>query len=91
VAAKVTIVRGKGQITIPADIREAARLEEGDAVQVEMTADGILLRPRKSIDATQAWFWTPSWQAGERKATKDIEAGRVERYGSDREFLKSLE
>jgi len=88
---KITIVRGKGQITIPAEIREAARLEEGDAVHVEMTADGILLRPRKSIDATQAWFWTPSWQAGERKATEDIKAGRVERYGSDREFLKSLE
>ena len=82
---------GKARSPFPPRSRDAARLEEGDAVQIEMTPDGILLRPRKSIDATQAWFWTPSWQAGERKATKDIEAGRVERYGSDREFLKSLE
>jgi len=26
----------------------------------EITADGILLRPQKLIDATQAWFWEPS-------------------------------
>jgi len=88
---KVTIVRGKGQITIPAEIREAARLEEGDAIQVEMTDEGILLRPRKTIDPTQAWFWTPSWQAGEREASEDIRAARTERYDSDREFLESLE
>ena len=46
---------------------------------------------RITIDAAKAWFWTPSWQAGEREATKDIRAGRVERHQSDREFLKSLE
>ena len=50
-----TVVRKKGTVTIPADIRKAARLAEGDLVEVEMTADGILLRPRKVIDATQAW------------------------------------
>jgi antitoxin PrlF len=90
-AIKVTIVRGRGQITIPADVREAAHLEEGDSVEVEMTPEGILLRPRKAIDSTQAWFWTPSWQAGEREATEDVRAGRIERHLSDREFLKSLD
>lgn len=85
-----TTVRGKGQVTIPADIRKAARLEEGDPVEVELTAEGILLRPRKVIDATQAWFWTPAWQAHEREADEDLAAGRLERFESDEAFLDAL-
>lgn len=88
---QVTIVRAKGQLTIPADIRQAARLEEGDPVEVEIVDDGILLRPMKLIEASQAWFWTPEWQAGERQADDDIAAGRVERYDSDEDFLAALE
>ena len=87
----VTTVRAKGQVTIPAAVREAARLEEGDPVEVEIVDGGILLRPMKVIDATQAWFWTPEWQEKEREADEDIAAGRVERFESDEEFLAALE
>lgn len=86
-----SIVRSKGQITIPREVREAAHLEEGDPVDVEMTDEGILLRPKKVIDATQAWFWTPSWQAGEAAASADIKAGRVEVFKTPRDFLAALE
>ena len=72
-----TVVRGKGQITIPSEIRKAARLEEGDPIEVELVEDGILLRPCKVIDATQAWFWEPGWQAGEREASDDLASGRT--------------
>ena len=87
----VTTVRAKGQVTIPAAVREAARLEEGDPVEVEIVDGGILLRPMKVIDATQAWFWTPEWQEGERQADEDRAAGRFDRYESDEEFLAALE
>lgn len=85
-----TKVRAKGQVTIPAEIRQAARLEEGDPVEVEIVEDGILLRPMKMIDASQAWFWTPEWQAGERQADAEIAAGLGERFESDEEFLAAL-
>ena len=85
-----TIVRGKGQITIPASIRRAARLEEGDPVEVELVPEGILLRPGKVIDASQAWFWTPEWQQGERQADEEYAAGLGERFESDEEFLAAL-
>ena len=84
-------IRNKGQVTIPAHIRKAAHLEEGDPVEFELVAEGILLRPGKVIDATQAWFWTPEWQAGERRADEDLAAGRVERFESDEEFLAALD
>jgi AbrB family looped-hinge helix DNA binding protein len=78
-------------VTIPADIRQAARLEEGDPIGVEIVDGGILLRPMKMIDASQAWFWTPEWQVGERQADADIAAGRGMRFESDEELLTYLD
>lgn len=88
---EISVVRAKGQVTIPASLRKAARIEEGDPVEMELTDEGILLRPKKLIDASQAWYWTPEWQAGEREADEDIKAGRVERFMSGEEFLEALE
>lgn len=83
-------LRAKGQLTLPEEIRTAARLEEGDLFDAELTADGILLRPRRLIDTTQAWFWSPEWQAGEREADADRDADRVETFASGDEFLDAL-
>ncbi len=85
-----TIMRAKGQVTIPTEIRRAAGLEEGDPVEVEITDDGILLRPKKLIDAAQAWFWSTPWQEGEREVSRDLVAGRVKRYENAEKFLASL-
>jgi antitoxin PrlF len=87
----IAIFRSKGQITIPREMREAAHLEEGDPVEIEMVPEGLLIRPKKLVDASQAWFWTQGWQAGEREATEDIEKGRTEVFGNEEEFLASLE
>lgn len=90
-SAERTTIRAKGQVTIPRAIRDAARLSEGDLVEVVLTDEGILLRPKKVVDATQAWFWTPEWQAGEREASEDIAAGQVEVFEDDESFLASLD
>jgi antitoxin PrlF len=83
-------LRAKGQLTLPEDIRQAARLHEGDLLEAELTPDGILLRPQKVIDASQAWYWTPEWQAREREADADEAAGRIETFSSDEAFLDAL-
>ena len=85
-----TTLRARGQLTLPEDIRTAAHLEEGDLLDAELTPEGILLRPRKVIDATQAWFWDHEWQAGEREADAVLAAGRLESYESSEEFLSAL-
>lgn len=83
-------LRSRGQLTLPDEIRKAARLEEGDAIEVEITLDGILLKPLKVIDATQAWFWTPAWQEGERQADREIAEGNLEFFGSGAEMVAAL-
>jgi antitoxin PrlF len=85
-----TTLRSKGQLTLPEGIRTAAHLEEGDLLDAEITAEGILLRPQKVIDATQAWFWTTEWQAGEREADADLAAGRLETFDSGEAFITAL-
>jgi antitoxin PrlF len=84
-------IRPKGQLTIPAEIREAAHLEEGDLVEVEIVPEGILLRPRKVIDSTQAWFWTSKWQAGEAEAAAEIARGQGRAFTSGEDFLASFD
>lgn len=84
-------MRSRGQLTIPEEIRKAAHLDEGDPVAFELTEEGILLRPQKVIDSTQAWFWSPRWQAMEREAEEDIRSGRTEVFNSTDDFLLTLE
>jgi antitoxin PrlF len=84
-------VRKKGQLTIPAEIREAAHIEEGDPIEFEIVAEGIMLRPKKVIDSTQAWFWTAAWQERVHTSIQEIQAGEGEQFESEDDFLASLD
>jgi AbrB family looped-hinge helix DNA binding protein len=84
-------IRGKGQVTLPDDIRRAARLAEGDYLEVSVEQGSIVMRPKKLIDADQAWFWTEEWQRGEREAADNVATDQVTRYESADDFLRSLD
>ncbi len=86
-----TKLSSKGQVTLPKHVRTAAHLVEGDPMKVEITDEGILLRPQKMVDAGQAWFFTPEWQEGEAAASADIAAGRVTTFDNDEDFLASFD
>lgn len=42
-------------------------------------------------DASQAWFWTPEWQAMEAEASEDIARGRVRRFLDEDEFSRAID
>jgi antitoxin PrlF len=70
-------VRPKAQLTLPAEIRRALHISEGDEVEFAVHDDGtITVRGYVSIPTDQAWFFTPRWLAGEREADEEIAAGR---------------
>ena len=88
----LTKLTSGGQVTLPKEIRIKTNMQPGDFVEVKLDEDGrIVLTPKKLVDASQAYFWTEEWQKGERKADKDIEAGRVKRFKSAAEAVKYLE
>lgn len=55
-----------------------------------ITAAGVLTRRMRQMQE-QAWFWTPSWLAGEAEADADIREGRFQRYDNAEQFLKALD
>jgi AbrB family looped-hinge helix DNA binding protein len=48
---KLTRIREKGQITLPAEIRRKYNLKEGDLVGFQETPEGILISPKAVIAA----------------------------------------
>ena len=88
--ARMTL-RAKGQLTLPDDVRKAAKLQEGDLIEAEVTENGeVILRPLATVDRSQAWFWTPEWQAGEREATEQVRRDEGELFENTSDFLDSL-
>ena len=89
---RISTIRKKGQVTIPQEVREAAQLDEGAAVEFVVVPEGVLMRRRVtvSIDPAQAWFWTPEWQAQMAAAQADLDAGRSSVFESSRSFLDAL-
>jgi AbrB family looped-hinge helix DNA binding protein len=83
-------MRKNAQITLPASIRRKARLQEGDILEAEVRDDVIILRPKKLVDKSQAWFWSNRWQEGEKAAQADIEHGRVKEFGTVDQLIEDL-
>ena len=87
----ITTIRRKGQVTIPAEIRDAAHLQEGTVVEMTVAEDGTIeMRPKVLVPAEDAWFWSAGWQDGEREAQAQIKAGEVETFSSEDDFLAAV-
>jgi len=87
----VVTLGSDGRVTIPKHLRRQARLDEGDELDVEVTCDGILLRPCSRREQDQWWYWTDEWQAGEQQIVEDRAAGRRGPvFASGDEFLAAL-
>lgn len=71
------IVRKRSQVTIPSSVVASFGLHEGTAVDFVERDGELVLKPKLTIDADQAWFWTEKWQKKEREADEDIKAGRL--------------
>ena len=58
---------------------------DGAAVLLRGIAEG-------PIDPDQAWFWTPTWQAGEREADQQLAAGgEGSEHRSTEDFIAHLD
>jgi AbrB family looped-hinge helix DNA binding protein len=48
-------VRRAAQLTLPADIRQALNVQEGDYLEASVTPEGVLLKPVAVVQREQAW------------------------------------
>ncbi len=85
------MLRSKGQLTLPSEIRAALHVGEGDEIEFTVTDAGeVLLRGMTSVPADQRWFWEPDWQDGEREASEQIKAGDVEVFDDVDDMFAAL-
>lgn len=87
---RVVTLRPNGQITLPSELRERVGARTGDVFVADVEDDALVLRPKRLVDASQAWFWTPGWQKAEREADADIKAGRVKSFSSVEDLIAEL-
>ena len=87
----LTRVTRNGQITLPAAVRRAAGIEEGDLIAVTIEGDTITLVPKRLVDKSQAYFWSEAWQQAEREASEDIAQGRVRSFNDVEALITALE
>ena len=77
-----------------AAIQTTGRINEAGKLEIDVPEGlppGTLVHVTvEPIDPDQAWFWTPEWQAAERKADEDIAAGRVKTFDTMDELLDDL-
>lgn len=83
-------VQKNKNITLPVSAMKRYHLATGDYLQVQETPAGLLLKPMKLVDASQAYFWTKEWQEGEREADEDIRAGRVKKFKNIKDLVRDL-
>ena len=79
--AKVT---SKGQVTIPATIREILRLEQGSTIMFKVTKNGVHLSPCELIER-------PAYTVQEWKKIEKMVAEKGKAYKTSRTAKKHLD
>ena len=70
-------VSSKRQITLPQSLTKELGIKEGDRLEVAREGDRLVIKPVMVIDRSDAWFYTPEWQAKEREADEEIARGEL--------------
>ena len=77
-------------ITLPRWVMELFHVAPGDFIRLEKRNGTVLLHPGKLVDPSQAYFWTPEWQAEEGKVEEEKRKGKIKSFRSAEELIKDL-
>ena len=77
-------IRQKGQVTIPAKVRKALDLDEGDSLLgfYDSNSGELRLIEDISIEPETAWLWRDRWQEMLLNSMSDFMEGRTSRVDS---------
>jgi hypothetical protein len=84
-------IEAGGRLALPDWALATMRLGDGSEVQLELSMDGLTVRPiEEGRDPEQWWFWTDSWQEGEREVEAEFRGGRRRVTRSSEELMRVL-
>ena len=79
-----------GQVSIPASIRRALGLKEGDELGFELEGNAVRVSPVVSIPKDQLWFYTREIQKKIQKARKEIDQGKTRSFSDPDDLVRWL-
>ncbi len=86
-----TFIRKHYLITLPREVRKSIPMEVGDPVEITALDSGQLsIRPLKTIEASQAWFWTKAHQKAEKEVEEELKSGKAKQARSARHLIHEL-
>lgn len=88
--ATLVKIQKNNNITLPRWLIQLFHIGVGGFIRIEKTKNGVLLKPVKTIDPSQAYFWTKEWQKGEREVDEEIRKGRIHKIKSVEDLIKGL-
>jgi len=89
--AHITI-REKGQLTLPAPLRQAVHFAPGDVIEATVVYGGcILLKPSNGNGCSPPSDDAPEWEKRISKALAEVDAGITQVFHSDEDFLASFD
>ncbi len=89
-ASTISKVVRNGQLTIPAKIRKAFHIKDGDMIRFEVANHQIFITPVELIDKNQSYFFTKKWQTAVKQSESAHKKGQFSVYKSAAEFKKDL-
>jgi AbrB family looped-hinge helix DNA binding protein len=83
-------VKHKAQITLPANLRKALGIEEGDYLNIEIEHNKVTLTPQTIMDKISPITLSIKGEQMLNEALEDVKAGKVKEFKSVNELLKDL-
>jgi len=84
-------VREKAQITLPAKVRKAFGVKQGDYLEVKMAKKGILLSPKAIFDKIPSVELSKTEEKELKKALKEVKQGKTKEFKNVEELIKDLD
>ncbi|MBI4208866.1 MAG: AbrB/MazE/SpoVT family DNA-binding domain-containing protein, partial [Deltaproteobacteria bacterium] len=78
------------QVSIPASIRKALGLREGDALGFELEGNAVRVVPIVTVPKDQLWFYTTQVQKKMQKAVEEIEKGKGSSFSNAEDLIRWL-
>ena len=83
-------VREKAQITLPAKVRKALDIKEGDYLEVEVEGNKIVLVPQVLIEKSQPVTLSKKGDLMLKQALKEVKEGKIKEFQDIEELINDL-
>lgn len=85
----IVTLGSRATLTLPAELRRALALKAGDPIEISVKDGTLVLTPVAVVP--RRWRLSPSGEAKEAEADRQIAAGKVKRFNTAEQLIEDLD